>query len=169
MHASMGGQFKFAITDVTGKTVNVEYIMNEMYVTEVDAISNFVQTPGSNYGLGLPGKCPRYEKMMEDYKEYNGKMTEEMMMDTLRSDEPCAVARTGMLWRPRAASMRPVVPLWLSTSSPTRHTIEKPFSTLSGLSLPREISYAKHLSAASFAFSASFSDTAIHIVCTDEA
>ena len=85
MHASMGGQFKFAITDVTGKTVNVEYIMNEMYVTEVDAISNFVQTPGSNYGLGLPGKCPRYEKMMEDYKEYNGKMTEEMMMDTMKS------------------------------------------------------------------------------------
>lgn len=85
MHASMGGQFKFAITDASGKTVNIEYIMNEMYVTEVDAISNFVQTPGSNYGLGLSGKCPRYEKMMEAYQEYNGKMTEEMMMDTMES------------------------------------------------------------------------------------
>ena len=89
---------------------------------------------------------------------------EEMITDTFLSDEPCAVARTGMLLRPRAASMRPVTPVWLSTSSPTMQTIEKPFSTLSGLSLPREISYAKHLSAASFAFSASFSDTAIHIV-----
>ena len=36
---------------------------------------------------------------------------DDMMMDTFLSDEPCAVARTGMLWRPRAASMRPVVPL----------------------------------------------------------
>ena len=94
---------------------------------------------------------------------------DEMMMDTFLSDEPWAVARTGMLWRPRAASIRPVVPLWLRTSSPTRHTIEKPFSTFNGLSLPREISYAKHLSAASLAFSASFSETAIHIVCTEDA
>ena len=85
------------------------------------------------------------------------------------SEEPCAVARTEMLLRPRAASMRPVAPVWLRTSSPTRHTIENPFSTFSGLSLPREISYAKHLSAASRAFSASFSETAMHIVCTEEA
>ena len=94
---------------------------------------------------------------------------EEMMTETFLSDDPCAVARTGMLLRPRAASILPVAPVWLSTSSPTRHTIENPFSTLSGLSFPREISYAKHLSAASFAFSASFSDTAMHIVCTDDA
>ena len=66
--------------------------------------------------------------------------------------------------RPSAASIRPVTPVWLSTSSPTMQTIEKPFSTFNGLSLPSEISYAKHLSAASFAFSASFSETAMHIV-----
>ena len=74
-----------------------------------------------------------------------------------------------MLLRPRAASILPVAPLWLSTSSPTRHTIEYPFSTFSGLSFPSEISYAKHLSAASRAFSASFSETAMHIVWTDDA
>ena len=94
---------------------------------------------------------------------------EEMITDTFLSDDPCAVALTGMLLRPRAASIRPVAPVWLSTSSPTRHTIENPFSTFSGLSFPRDISYAKHLSAASRAFSASFSDTAMHMVCTDEA
>ena len=43
------------------------------------------------------------------------------------------------------------------------------YTTFRGLSFPSEISYAKHLSAASRAFSASFSDTAIHIVCTDDA
>ena len=74
-----------------------------------------------------------------------------------------------MLLRPRAASILPVAPLWLSTSSPTRQTIENPFSTFRGLSLPSEISYAKHLSAASRAFSASFSATAIHMVCTEDA
>ena len=94
---------------------------------------------------------------------------DEMITEMFFSDEPCAVALTGMLLRPRAASIRPVEPLWFNTSSPTRQTIEKPFSTLRGLSLPREISYAKHLSAASRAFSASFSETAIHIVCTDDA
>ena len=94
---------------------------------------------------------------------------DDMITEMLRSDEPWAVALTGMLLRPRAASIFPVAPLWLSTSSPTRHTIEYPFSTFRGLSLPREISYAKHLSAASRAFSASFSATAIHIVCTEDA
>ena len=94
---------------------------------------------------------------------------DDMMTEMFLSDDPCAVALTGMLLRPSAASMRPVDPLWLRTSSPTRHTMEKPFSTLRGLSFPSEISYAKHLSAASRAFSASFSDTAMHIVCTDDA
>ena len=95
--------------------------------------------------------------------------SEDMITDMFLSEDPCAVALTGILLRPSAASIRPVAPVWLSTSSPTRHTMEKPFSTLRGLSLPREISYAKQRSAASRAFSASFSETAMHIVCTEEA
>ena len=87
----------------------------------------------------------------------------------LRSDDPCAVALMDTLWRPRAASMRPVVPHWFRMSSPTRHTIEKPFSTFSGFSFPSEISYANLASAAAFALSASFSDTAMHMVWTEEA
>ena len=85
MHASMGGRFKFAIADASGKSVTVEYILNEMSVTEVDATSNFIQTPGSNYGLGIKGPCPRYEKLVDAYIRYNGNMTEELMMSAMES------------------------------------------------------------------------------------
>ncbi len=85
MHSSLGDQFKFAITDSTGKSVCVEYIHNEMSVTDVDACSNFYQTPGPYYGIGLSGPCPRYAKLMEGYERYNGKISEEEMMNTMAS------------------------------------------------------------------------------------
>ena len=50
--------------------------------------------------------------------------TEGTMTEMFRSEEPCAVARTGMLCVPRAASIRPVAPLWPRMSSPIRHTME---------------------------------------------
>lgn len=85
MHASIGGRFKFAIADSTGKSVTVEYIENEMNVVEADACSNFFQTPGPYYGIGISGPCPRYAKLMEGYEEYNGKMTEDEMMNVMAS------------------------------------------------------------------------------------
>ncbi len=85
MHASIGGRFKFAIADSTGRSVVVEYIENEMNVVEVDASSNFFQTPGPYYGMGLSGPCPRYAKLMEGYEEYQGKMTEDQMMNVMES------------------------------------------------------------------------------------
>ena len=94
---------------------------------------------------------------------------EETMTEIFLSDEPWATARTAMLRLPRAASIRPVVCLLASMSLPTRQTMEYPVSTLSGFSFPSEISYAKHLSAASFALSASLADTATHIVLTEDA
>ena len=62
------------------------------------------------------------------------------MTEMFRSEDPCAVARTGTLCAPRAASIRPVAPLCPRISSPIRHTSEKPVSTLSGFSRPSEIS-----------------------------
>ncbi len=85
MHSSIGSQFKFALTDSTGKSVAVEYINNEMNVIEVEACSNFYQTQGEYYGVGLDGDCPRYAKLMEGYEKYNGSMTEDEMINTMAS------------------------------------------------------------------------------------
>ncbi len=85
MHSSIGDQFKFAITDASGKSVLVEYINNEMSVIEEVAASNFFQTPGPSYGIGLNGKCPRYAKLMEGYNQFNNKMTEDEMMNVMAS------------------------------------------------------------------------------------
>ena len=98
MHASMGGQFKFAIADASGRQVTIEYILNKMSVVEVDAVSNFIQTPGVNYGLGMEGPCPRYEKMMEAYEIHEGKMTDEIMMDIMESVSVKDVQMSNSQW-----------------------------------------------------------------------
>ena len=109
-------------------------------------------------------KNSRWTARMASSTRSEGTMTE-----MFRSEEPCAVARTGMLRRPRAASIRPVAPLWPSTSLPIRQMMENPVSTLSGRSRPWEISQAKHSSAACLARGASAAEMAMHMVWTEEA
>jgi len=60
-------------------------VVLSLLVVEADACSNFYQTPGLYYGMGLDGPCPRYAKLLEGYEEYNGKITEDEMMNVMAS------------------------------------------------------------------------------------
>lgn len=65
-----GGQlFHFAMTDRTGKSVVVEYINGQMYVTDTPAVTNFYLTPndvsGTNkYGIGTNQSMERYQTLL---------------------------------------------------------------------------------------------------------
>lgn len=65
-----GGQlFHFAMCDRTGKSVVVEYINGQMYVTDTPSVTNFYLTPnevsGTNkYGIGTDQSVQRYETLM---------------------------------------------------------------------------------------------------------
>lgn len=69
-----GGQlFHFAMTDRTGKSVVVEYINGQMYVTDTPAVTNFYLTPndvsGTNkYGIGTSQSMERYQTLLTKLK-----------------------------------------------------------------------------------------------------
>lgn len=82
MHASMGMMVHFAIADASGKSVAVEYIGNEMMVTETPVVTNFYLAEGEKYGIGTEQSHERYEILM-DYLEQNEYMDEMGVRDAL--------------------------------------------------------------------------------------
>lgn len=63
LHASMNYMVHFAIADAEGNSVAVEYIDNEMRVTETPILTNFYVTEGEKQGIGTAQSHARYETM----------------------------------------------------------------------------------------------------------
>ena len=64
LHASMGMMVHFAIADKAGRSVVVEYIDNEMVVTETPVVTNFYLSEGEKNGVGTQQSHERYEQLM---------------------------------------------------------------------------------------------------------
>lgn len=82
MHASMGMMVHLAIADASGNSVAVEYIDNEMAVTETPVVTNFYLTEGEKYGIGTEQSHERYEILMK-YLEENEFLDETEVRDAL--------------------------------------------------------------------------------------
>ena len=65
MHASAGMMVHFALADISGHSVVVEYMDNEMVVTETPIVTNYYLSPGEKYGIGTEESKIRYA-MLED-------------------------------------------------------------------------------------------------------
>lgn len=64
MHASFGYMVHFAIADRSGNSVVVEYVNNEMVVTETPVVTNFYLAEGEKNGIGTQQSHERYEILM---------------------------------------------------------------------------------------------------------
>lgn len=84
MHASMGMMVHFAISDVSGKSVAVEYINNEMVVTETPVLTNFYVSEGKKYGIGSAQSHERYDILTKVLFD-NDNITTEQMKNALDS------------------------------------------------------------------------------------
>ncbi|MFR6332813.1 MAG: carcinine hydrolase/isopenicillin-N N-acyltransferase family protein, partial [Eisenbergiella sp.] len=69
MHSSMGMMVHFALADKSGRSVAVEYIGNEMVVTETPVVTNFYLAPGEKQGIGTSQSHTRYEILMKRLNE----------------------------------------------------------------------------------------------------
>ncbi len=69
MHASMGMMVHLAIADASGNSVAVEYIGNEMVVTETPVVTNFYLAEGEKYGIGTEQSHERYGILLHFLKE----------------------------------------------------------------------------------------------------
>lgn len=79
MHASFGYMVHFAIADRAGNSVVVEYVNNEMVVTETPAVTNFYLAEGEKNGIGTQQSHERYEILMNRLKN-----SETMEMNDVR-------------------------------------------------------------------------------------
>ena len=65
MHASMGYMMHLAIADHTGNSVVVEYVDNEMIVTETPVVTNFYLAEGEKNGVGTVQSHERYDILVK--------------------------------------------------------------------------------------------------------
>lgn len=83
-HSSMGMMVHLALADAGGRSVAVEYVDNEMIVTETPVVTNFYLAPGEKQGIGTAQSHTRYEILTQAVEEH-GEMTETEVRDALDS------------------------------------------------------------------------------------
>lgn len=69
LHASMGMMVHFAIADAKGHSVVVEYVDDEMVVTDTPVVTNFYLAEGEKHGIGTTQSHTRYEILTDRLKE----------------------------------------------------------------------------------------------------
>ena len=82
-HASFGYMVHFAVADASGNSVAIEYINNEMVVTDTPVLTNFYVTQGEKYGIGTSQSHTRFEILEERLAK--GAMSENDVRDALSS------------------------------------------------------------------------------------
>lgn len=83
-HSSMGMMIHFALADNTGRSVAVEYIDNELVVTDTPILTNFYVAKGEKYGIGSSNSHERFE-ILEKLITENNTMEESDIRDALDS------------------------------------------------------------------------------------
>lgn len=83
-HSSMGMMVHLALADADGRSVAVEYVDNEMIVTETPVVTNFYLSDGEKQGIGTAQSHTRYEILIWTLEE-RGAMTETEVRDALDS------------------------------------------------------------------------------------
>lgn len=84
LHASMGMMVHLALSDAEGSSVVVEYVNNEMVITETPIVTNFYLAGGEKHGIGTSQSHTRYDILNKALAEQET-MTETDVRDALDS------------------------------------------------------------------------------------
>lgn len=85
MNSSVGMAHHLAIADASGKSVVIEYVNQEMIVTETNIVTNHYLSAGEKYGEGNEESHNRFEKLKKMHEEANGKMTVDKMKNSMKN------------------------------------------------------------------------------------
>lgn len=88
LHASMGMMIHFALADAAGRAVVVEYIGNQMVVTETPVVTNFYLAEGTKHGIGTQQSHVRYDILTQALADHSTMTMEEVRdaMDSVSKD-----------------------------------------------------------------------------------
>lgn len=84
MNSDIGSAHHYVISDANGKSVTVEWVNNEMVVTETDALTNHYLAP-EKYGVGNDLSKTRFDSMKQAKEENDGAMTQEELKEVMKS------------------------------------------------------------------------------------
>lgn len=95
MNSAIGMSHHLAISDATGRSVVVEYINNELIVTDTPAVTNHYLSEGEKYGVGNQESLSRYDKLMEMRSGITGS---ENMRDTMEAVSYSGITRWSLVY-----------------------------------------------------------------------
>ena len=84
MNSDPGSAYHFSMADATGRSVAVEYVDNQMVVTESPFVSNHYLCE-EKFLTGLHEGDHRHEKLMEQYDAAGGVMNADQLTETIAS------------------------------------------------------------------------------------
>lgn len=84
MNSAIGSAHHYMIADASGRSVTVEYIDNEMVVTETDILTNHYLAE-DKYGIGSEQSHKRFDTLTELKQEHVGVMTHSQLRDSMKA------------------------------------------------------------------------------------
>ncbi len=121
MHSDIGAAHHYAMSDATGRSVVVEYVDNQIVVTETQAVTNHYLCE-QKLNTGLIFGDTRYDLLCEEYSQANGVMTQQTMTEAIKSvAQPASESFWGTLWTMVMDLSNPSVTYY------SRRNFDKPF------------------------------------------
>ena len=84
MNSDIGTAHHYAISDASGKSVVVEFVNNEMIVTETNVVTNFYLSDCEKQGTGSEQAHDRYTDLTNIWDEKKGILSEDEIRDALQ-------------------------------------------------------------------------------------
>ena len=84
MNSDPGSAYHFSMADATGRSVAVEYVENQMVVTESPFVTNHYLCE-EKFQVGLHESDHRHEKLIEEYNAAGGVMNAKQLTETIAS------------------------------------------------------------------------------------
>ena len=84
MHSDIGAAHHYAMADASGRSVVVEYVDNQMVVTDSPAVTNHYLCE-AKHNVGLIEGDDRYDRLCQRYDQTSGVMNEKDLTKTIQS------------------------------------------------------------------------------------
>ena len=98
MHSDIGAAHHYAMADVSGKSVVVEYVDNKMVVTESPAVANHYLCE-QKLNVGLTEGDDRYDRLCQRFDQTQGVMSEKQLTDAIATvSQPQRKGFLGTAW-----------------------------------------------------------------------
>lgn len=99
MNSAIGMSHHIAISDASGRSVVVEYVADEMIVTETPVVTNHYLSAGEKQGVGNEESHARFDKLMELRDAVTGT---EQMRDNMQTVSYSGITQWSIVYDPEA-------------------------------------------------------------------